>query len=195
MSHQSASEAPVKKDRRQDLILAAFETIAERGYEGLRVRDVAFQVGINGATLHYYFPTKEVLIQSVLEYTNERLTGLTMGLEGAPLEQLKTYLHRIRLMMSTEPNLFVVLAETNMRAQHGLVLQYVLKQETTRREWLAEVLKACIEQGNLSSDMEPVSVATSIITLLEGAGMWLISSPERVDIVIKQVEQWLHIRK
>jgi hypothetical protein len=101
----------------------------------------------------------------------------------------------MRLMMTTEPSLFVVLAETNMRAQHGLVLQYVLQQEQTRREWLVGVLKRCIEQGHLIADMEPVSVATTIITLLEGAGMWLTSSPERIDIVIKQVEQWLHIRK
>src|SRR5690348_228687 len=65
--------ADEKQDRRQSLILAAYHAIAEKGFEGLRVRDVAAQVGINGATLHHYFATKEALIQAVMEYVLERL--------------------------------------------------------------------------------------------------------------------------
>lgn len=43
-------------NRRQELIWAAFKQIAERGFEGLRTRDVAAEVGVKVATLHYYFP-------------------------------------------------------------------------------------------------------------------------------------------
>ena len=52
-----------KEDRQQALVLAAFNQIAERGFEGLRTREVAAGVGLNIATLHYYFPTKEALIR------------------------------------------------------------------------------------------------------------------------------------
>src|SRR5204863_3934861 len=50
------------------LVRAAFEVIAEKGLEGLRTRDVADHVGINIATLHYYFDTKEALLAAVVEH-------------------------------------------------------------------------------------------------------------------------------
>ena len=60
----AAVRAPkaIKEDRRRALVLAAFGQIAERGFEGLRTREVAAEAGVNIATLHYYFPTKEALI-------------------------------------------------------------------------------------------------------------------------------------
>jgi AcrR family transcriptional regulator len=39
--------------RRQELVLAAFHQIAERGFEGLRTREVAAEARVNIATLHY----------------------------------------------------------------------------------------------------------------------------------------------
>ena len=46
---------------------AARALIAERGFEGLRTRDIADRVGINIATLHYHVPTKEALIELVAQ--------------------------------------------------------------------------------------------------------------------------------
>src|SRR5690348_10879893 len=54
--------------RRRDLVLAAYHLIAEKGFEGLRTRDVARRAAVNNATLYYYFPTKQGLIQGVVEY-------------------------------------------------------------------------------------------------------------------------------
>src|SRR5690606_14870322 len=39
--------------------------IAERGFEGLRTRDIAERLGINIATLHYHVPGKDRLIALV----------------------------------------------------------------------------------------------------------------------------------
>lgn len=55
------------EDRRQALVEAAFRCIAEKGFEGLRLRDVAAKVGIDHSTLHYHFPTKEDLVAGQIE--------------------------------------------------------------------------------------------------------------------------------
>ena len=47
-------------------MLAAYKRLAEAGFEGLRTRDVAADAGVNIATLHYYFPSKEALIRGVV---------------------------------------------------------------------------------------------------------------------------------
>ena len=59
-------EAEPRFDRRRALVAAAYTRIANEGFEGLRTRDVAADVGVNIATLHYYFPTKEALIRGVI---------------------------------------------------------------------------------------------------------------------------------
>src|ERR1700722_8708217 len=51
--------------RRLALLEAAFEIIATAGFEGLRTRGVAERVGVNIATLHYYFPSKQDLIEGL----------------------------------------------------------------------------------------------------------------------------------
>ena len=66
------AEASTQKDRRDALVRAAYNQIAERGFEGLRTREVAGGAGVNIATLHYYFPTKEKLIEGVVEHAMER---------------------------------------------------------------------------------------------------------------------------
>ena len=53
---------PSTHDRPLELIRATVSLIGERGLEGLRTRDIAARVGINIATLHYYFATKNDLV-------------------------------------------------------------------------------------------------------------------------------------
>ena len=53
--------------RRPAIAAAARALIAERGFEGLRTRDIAERVGINVATLHYHVPSKEALIELVAQ--------------------------------------------------------------------------------------------------------------------------------
>ena len=46
------------KDRREAILAAARATGQARGYGGLSFRDLAAEVGIRSASLHYHFPTK-----------------------------------------------------------------------------------------------------------------------------------------
>src|SRR5256885_9587158 len=77
-----------KEDREQALVQAAFNQIAERGFEGLRTREVAAGVGLNIATLHYYFPTQEAVIRGVVAHAMDRLRS-TLAPHGSPADQLR----------------------------------------------------------------------------------------------------------
>src|SRR5256714_7359903 len=72
-----------KEDREQALVQAAFNQIAERGFEGLRTREVAAGVGLNIATPHYYFSTKEALIRGVVAHALDRFRS-TLAPHGSP---------------------------------------------------------------------------------------------------------------
>src|SRR5260370_42642291 len=85
-----ADAVETKKDRRGALVRAAYNQIAERGFEGLRTREVAGEAGVNIATLHYYFPTKENLIEGAVEHAVERFRT-TLAPHGLPADQLPNH--------------------------------------------------------------------------------------------------------
>src|SRR5437899_5648404 len=108
-------EATRSERRRKELVQAAFNQIAEHGFEGLRTRDVAQEVGVNIATLHYYFPTKESLIGGVLDHAMNRFRS-TLAPHGSPSDQLRNHLRAVRKLMRDEPELASVMGELALRS-------------------------------------------------------------------------------
>lgn len=60
--------------KREDQIRkAAYDILGTEGLEGLHARTVAKELGINHATVHYYFPHREDLIIAVAEFALHQL--------------------------------------------------------------------------------------------------------------------------
>ncbi len=193
MTADQKIQSGAKPDRREALILAAFDIIAEKGFEGLRVRDVAARVGINGATLHHYFPTKEALIQAVVEYTTNRLRVTGSNLQGTPPEQLRMHLRNLYRMMQEEPALFVVLTEMSLRAQRDPVMSFLMQQRAYWQDQLIRILEAGIDQQMWPSDLDPVATSSAIITLVEGVSLWVKTPSSQSEQALRQLEKWLQI--
>src|SRR5215472_3374095 len=98
-------EAELKPDRRRALVAAAYGRIATDGFEGLRTRDVAADVGVNIATLHYYFPTKEALIRAVIGHAMQRFTETLPG-DGSALDQLRFHLRSLLRLLKEDQQLW-----------------------------------------------------------------------------------------
>src|SRR6476660_3600329 len=92
----------VAESRPAEIAAAARSLIAERGFEGLRTRDIADRVGINVATMHYHVPTKERLIEIVAESLRDDFIAQSQARPRAglsPLEELKLELSDSRATM------------------------------------------------------------------------------------------------
>ena len=55
------------EERRAEIVRAALEVIAERGYRGASLAAVAERVGLTQQGLLHHFPTKEALLVAVLK--------------------------------------------------------------------------------------------------------------------------------
>src|SRR3977135_2908566 len=119
---------PTAETRRQELVTAAFNLIAERGFEGLRTRDVADAVGVNIATLHYYFPTKESLIRGVVEHAMGRFRS-TLAPHGSPADQLRNHLRAVRKWLADEPELGSVMGELTLRSARDKTIGGIMAAE------------------------------------------------------------------
>ena len=56
------------KKRNLEILEATRVLLSEKGYDKLSLRKIAVITGIHLKTLQHYFPTKEILIKSTLEY-------------------------------------------------------------------------------------------------------------------------------
>src|SRR2546426_824134 len=159
-----------KEDRQEALVRAAFNQIAERGFEGLRTREVAAEVGLNIATLHYYFPTKEALIRGVVEEAMRRFRS-TLEPHGSPADQLRTHLRAVRHLLRTDPKLRAVMGELALRSARDQAMAGILRG--TNDAWyktLRGLLRRAAKDGHLRPDLDTDDVAALIVAALTHAG-------------------------
>jgi AcrR family transcriptional regulator len=187
-------EAPsgeVRENRRRALVRAAFNQIAERGFEGLRTREVAAAVGVNIATLHYYFPTKEALIRGVVEYAMERFRT-TLEPHGSPDQQLLNHLHAVRRLTRDEPQLGAVMGELALRASRDETIAELLRE--TNAAWhrmMRGLLRRAVKEGNLRPEVDSDDVASLVVATLTVMTLPTMAATPRTDQALRQLERWL----
>jgi AcrR family transcriptional regulator len=180
-----------KEARRQALVLAAFNQIAERGFEGLRTREVAAEVGVNIATLHYYFPTKEALIRGVVEHAMDRFRS-TLAPHGSPGEQLGNHLRAVRELLLEEPQIGVVMGEISLRSARDESLAALLGEmyegwQTTMRG----LLRRGARSGDLRPELDSDDVAALVVATLSAMTLPTMTASRRTDQALRQLRRWL----
>jgi AcrR family transcriptional regulator len=189
-----ARTTPPSIDRRQDLAAAAYHQIARLGFEGLRTREVAAEVGVNVATLHYYFPSKETLIRAVLAYSMERFRS-TMPKGGSPADQLRNHFDGVRRLSREEPELFAVMGELALRSTRDPAIRELY--QATTDIWRATVrglLAKASRDGSLPGRRNPEAQASLVVAALMGACMIPPFEPDRVRDTVAELERSLGLR-
>ncbi|WP_028937496.1 TetR/AcrR family transcriptional regulator [Pseudonocardia spinosispora] len=169
--------------RRDDLVLAAFELIARKGMEGLRLREVAQAVGLDHSTLHHYFPTKEDLIGEVVSYATGQLAE-TLRLDGTPVEQVTRHLRLTGRAVRDRTELFVVLCELNLRANRDPAIRAII--DRSDQNWRGPV-EAQLARMSWAPGFDPATIASLIIAAVKGT----ILDPGTAPDVLDQLERLL----
>jgi len=78
-----------KTDKREDIIRAALELIAEHGFHGAPMAMIAERAGVGAGTIYRYFENKDVLIAELYRALEDRITPFLLdGYEaGKPLRE------------------------------------------------------------------------------------------------------------
>lgn len=179
------------ESRRAELVLAAYRLLAERGFEGLRTRDVAGEVGVNIATLHYYFPTKEALIRAVLDHAMSRFRT-TLEPHGSRTVDLRGYLRATRQLLLDEPQLGAVMAELALRSVRdestGRILteMYGLWHSTVRG-----LLRKAVREGKARAEADSAASAALVVATLTSLTLPVMADPSLGDQALRELERWL----
>ena len=182
-------------DRRDSLVRAAFACLAADGFEGLRTRSVADRAGVNIATLHYYFPTKETLIGGVADFLASRFIMLhappVPQTGSAALDRLHQEFADACFYRAEHPELAAVLFELQLRGRRDPLIRNIVEPlfghwQFGMKQWIA----AGVEEGVFRRDLDPDAAAAFLVAAIAGTGV-LGTPREQLERIFAAVEAWL----
>jgi TetR/AcrR family transcriptional regulator, regulator of cefoperazone and chloramphenicol sensitivity len=179
--------------RRTGLLQATFDVIAEVGFEGLRTRAVAERAGVNVATLHYYFPTKQALIEGLVQLIGAKFVLLHgPAPEATPypaLDQLRQEFSDGRYYHEHQPKMLLVMEEFGLRGKRDPEVQKIVEMmHGYWRRGLERIVDAGIAEGSFRQDLNKEEMLTMLICLLSGATSCRGDEFERLT---QGIERWL----
>jgi AcrR family transcriptional regulator len=197
--------------QRLELIQIAYHLIAEKGFEGLRTRAVAERAGINIATLHYYFATKEDLIRGVVAYMHDIFANLhtptaeypyrfihvppeTRPLYDQPLVEMRNDLADLRCKWQAEPDSYIVMLELIVRSLRDPAIRRIISElEDHWQEYIASYLAKGVADGVFRSDLDIAVAAATLRIFIKGCTLEIMTRDEQfpAERVYAEIERWL----
>lgn len=126
---------PPQTDRRPQIIHAALQVLAERGYAHTSMKQIAESAGIAPGLLTYYFPTKQELLIGVVGVLEERFIGTwrdALNTDDEPLRRIGSAFDHSIEMWSEHPEVFRIFYDLSTLALVDDAVQRRL-QEMLRR--------------------------------------------------------------
>lgn len=154
------------------LLDSAQRMVQRQGFNNFSYADLASEIGIRSASIHYHFKSKvdlgEALIQRYLERLNDHLRELEQQ-ETSPTRRLELL---IEVYRQTERNGHICLcgslasdAETLPDAMRRPIAAYFARTEA----WVAEQIESGVEQGELKPITDVTDLAAMLTVGLQGA--------------------------
>ncbi len=184
---------PKEVDRATSPTASAILDIAERlvqsrGFNGFSYADIASELGITKASLHYHFPGKAELGESLIRRYSARFGEALVEIDGrqAPaLEKLRAYCDLYRVVLRSERMCLCGMLAAEYETLPTAMRDAVVVFFDENQGWLANLLGDGRATDDLHFTGSPDEAAHEIIAALEGA--MLVSRPYQNTAVLDSV--------
>jgi AcrR family transcriptional regulator len=165
-------------ERRAEILNAALEVFAERGYRGASLAAVAEKVGLTQQGLLHYFPSKDVLLAEVLRLRDE-IDQQHFTRADAALDAIENLV----AANATRPGLvqsYTVLAAESVTEDHP-ARPFFLERYKTIRAVMAEAIITDLGDP-LPSGITAEQAATLLVAAMDGLQLQWLLHPGEVDM-------------
>ncbi|MEU6131586.1 TetR family transcriptional regulator C-terminal domain-containing protein [Saccharopolyspora sp. NPDC047091] len=170
-------------DRYQQILDAAWELIAERGYHSVRVADIAEVCGVSAAAIHYHFPGRDDLLTEALRHSVRQAFDRQVAELHSIDDAHRRLLRLVELQLPGSPELrrewsiwLQVWNESALRPElrglHG-------DSYTRWHDTIARTIRQGQRQG-VFTDGDAEELAVRLTALIDGLGIGVLTGrPER----------------
>ena len=163
--------AQLQSDRRAEILAAAQRCFVRSGFHGASMQDICAEARMSPGNLYRYFPSKEALMAGIAERDRAEVAqqfasaDLSQGF-FAVLEGMAHHHFAVRpdeqVLLCTE-----VMAEARRNPE---VARISAAFDADVRKWLADLLRAAAERGDIAADVDFDAVVTMLMII--GDGVW-----------------------
>jgi AcrR family transcriptional regulator len=166
--------------RREEIVRAAMEVIAERGYRGASLAAVAEKVGLTQQGLLHYFPSKEDLLIAVLTMRDEwdrgdRVTDEEPMTVAQTVGVVEANAHRPAIIRT-----FSALLGESVTEDHPAEPYFRERYRRVRRQMVATLRGQWGDR--LPSGLTPEEAAPLVVAIMDGLQFQWLHEPESVDM-------------
>ncbi|HEX2071597.1 MAG TPA: TetR/AcrR family transcriptional regulator [Thermoleophilaceae bacterium] len=181
MEASVAAPRKLEGEKAQRIVEAMRASVGKRGAAGSTFDVVAREAGVSRGLLHYYFGSKErLMVEVVRSDCDQRVAALEENLATATSadEFVAFLVQTLEAFLSDEPSQ-AVLYEMLSASRRSEEIRAELAELYRRwRGQLAVALHDKQEEGVVSLDAEPETVAALLFALGDGMGLQVISDPQ-----------------
>lgn len=158
-------------ETRERLLLAAVDVFARRGYDGTRVADIAAAAGVSNGALYAHFGSKAELIVAALRAHGPRLLADMLAADpGLPVAELFVAVGR-RLPCRPDARGSLI-AEALVAARRDEDVARPMHDYVGERAgWLAGLVRAAQDDGQIDPALSPGAVAHLCLLLAMGSAL------------------------
>jgi AcrR family transcriptional regulator len=182
----------VEEERRRQILEAACEAIAERGFAAVRISDVAAKAATSTGTVHYYFENRRDVLRQALRFAFEQSLNRQLG----ELARLRSPRRRLeRLIELNLPNAeevtqeWIVWMEFWLEAVHHSEMRPMNEQLYGRwRKVVGDIIADGQAAGDFREDVDADSLANRFVALMDGLAIQaLLHSPQMTVAKMRRV--------
>ena len=160
-----------KAKRKDQIIEAAAQIFAQKGYSGAIMADIAIQANIGKGTIYEYFKSKEDLFFAVFEWfqkkTEKAATVGISSLGGSATDRLKVLNSTLMELWDEIKDVFVLVMEfwaASSSAQRRQRFKGAFKQlYNDYRKIVSSLIQEGVNSGEFRSDIKPEPVAAALV--------------------------------
>lgn len=185
-------------ERRQELIEATWQVIAQHGLSAVTMRQIAEEAGYANGALKPYFPTKSDLLEAtynhVFALTEKRIDTATANLRGiAALRALCLEILPVTPELIDEALIVVPFWEATIRKPERT--RAVVESIDRWRDRITTMLSEAGAQGDLRPGLKPEDIAGALLGFLQGSQVTAVIDPDSFnpDRLRDHLEAYLHL--
>lgn len=170
--------------RREQIIEALFDCLADKGHESITVKDIASRANVHYGVIHYYFKSKDEIVSAMVDSIIAKYERLLVE----RIQPIPSATEKLRVAIDFLVDEFIFNRRLNRVFYNLVQMAYerkpihvaLQKQLRAYRGHIAEVVSEGIEGGEFARQ-DAAQMASLMVALVEGMALQWVINPRALN--------------
>jgi len=170
--------------RREQIIEALFDCLADKGHESITVKDIASRANLHYGVIHYYFKSKEDIVSAMADSIIAKYEQLLVD----RIQPIPSASEKLRVAIDFLVEEFIFNRRLNrvfynlvqMAYERKAIRAALQKQLRAYRGHISEVISEGIEDGEFVR-RDTAQTASLMVALVEGMALQWVINPKTLN--------------